>query len=212
MERQADDDCFDTVFFGIFDEFAVVVIDFNVFPGLFDGVPAIDGEQSPPGFEGGLGRVVAMKNAMQAAPQAEAALARQSSAIVADSLRSGFGGGGGRAAGPGAAPARPVASMPASSASRGGFLALADASEVGDSAQPFERVQQVANQTFYYRNSQWEDPSVTVEQRNAAIVVKQFSDEYFELVAKHGRELTQFLTTDEPVLLNFKGQTYLFSM
>ena len=82
----------------------------------------------------------------------------------------------------------------------------------GTAAQPFERVQQMANQTFYFRNSQWEDPTVTAEQRSNAIVVKQFSDEYFALVEKHGRELTQFLTTEEPVLLNFKGQTYLFEM
>ena len=75
-----------------------------------------------------------------------------------------------------------------------------------------ERVQNIANQTFYYRNSQWEDPSVTAEQRNKVQVVKQFSDEYFTLIAKHGCELTQFLVLDEPVLLNFKGQTYLFEM
>ena len=81
-----------------------------------------------------------------------------------------------------------------------------------DFAQPFERVQQMANQTFYFRNNQWEDPTVTTEQRSNAVVVKQFSDEYFALVEKHGRDLTQFLTTNEPVLLNFKGQTYLFEM
>ncbi|MCL2624769.1 MAG: hypothetical protein FWD31_13990 [Planctomycetaceae bacterium] len=75
-----------------------------------------------------------------------------------------------------------------------------------------ERVQNIANQAFYYRNSQWEDPSVTAEQRNKVQVVKQFSDEYFTLIAKHGCELTQFLVLDEPVLLNFKGQTYLFEM
>ena len=90
--------------------------------------------------------------------------------------------------------------------------ALASSRPASGTAQPFERVQNIANQTFYYRNSQWEDPSVTAEQRNNVQVVKQFSDEYFALVAKHGRDLTQFLVLDEPVLLNFKGQTYLFEM
>jgi hypothetical protein len=94
----------------------------------------------------------------------------------------------------------------------GGMSSLAERAETTIDAQPFERVQNVANQTFYYRNSQWEDPSVTAAQRKNVQVVKQFSDDYFALVAKHGRELTQFLVLDEPVLINFKGQTYLFEM
>jgi Ca-activated chloride channel family protein len=76
--------------------------------------------------------------------------------------------------------------------------------------QPMERVQQLANQTFYFRNNQWEDPSVTAEQRKKVQTVKQFSDEYFALIDKYGKELTQFLVLDEPMLLNFKGKTYLF--
>jgi hypothetical protein len=93
-----------------------------------------------------------------------------------------------------------------------GMSGLAANADASIAAQPFERVQNIANQTFYYRNSQWEDPSVTAEQRKNVQVVKQFSDDYFALVAQHGRALTQFLVLDEPVLINFKGQTYLFEM
>ncbi|MCL2117673.1 MAG: VWA domain-containing protein [Planctomycetaceae bacterium] len=162
-----------------------------------------------------------MSNMMQNAVQADSSLGRQARATENLAFRSqppmapmggsmgagamgGYGGGG---TGGVSAESR-ARSAPAPAP--GGI----PAGEVAKSrlTQPFERVQNIANQTFYYRNSQWEDPSVTAEQRKNVQVVKQFSDEYFALVSKHGRELTQFLVLDEPVLINFKGQTYLFEM
>ena len=167
-----------------------------------------------------------MSNMMQNAVQADSSLGRQARATENLAFRSqpsmgagsmggggmsGYGGGdtGGMSAGSRArsAPAPAPGGIPA------GEVAKSRLTQPFERVtQPFERVQNIANQTFYYRNSQWEDPSVTAEQRKNVQVVKQFSDEYFALVSKHGRELTQFLVLDEPVLINFKGQTYLFEM
>ena len=163
-----------------------------------------------------------MRNAMQGAGQADASFGMQARAMDSFAYRStpasGMGSmSAGRAGGaPVASNASPRPMSPARGGAMGGMSGMSSgkgsSSLAQPESQPFERVQNIANQTFYYRNSQWEDPSVTAEQRNNVQVVKQFSDEYFALVAKHGRDLTQFLVLDEPVLLNFKGQTYLFEM
>ncbi|MDR1492474.1 MAG: VWA domain-containing protein [Planctomycetaceae bacterium] len=164
----------------------------------------------------------AMKNSMQNAQFADASVARQELAIhenvmqplpsaQINSLGGGYGGGsyprGGRMRMTASSPT--TSQIPAASQSRSSF---ANNDAKINSSQLMGRVQQLGNQTFYFRNNQWEDPSVTAEQRKKVQVVKQFSDEYFALVKKHGKELTQFLVLDEPVLFNFKGQTYLFEM
>ena len=50
---------------------------------------------------------------------------------------------------------------------------------------------------------------VTDEQEKAAQRVKQFSDDYFALTRRFGRDLTQYLVFDEPVLVNLESQAYL---
>jgi Ca-activated chloride channel family protein len=67
----------------------------------------------------------------------------------------------------------------------------------------------VGNKSFYYRNQQWVDSSATEEQIRTARRCRQFSDEYFELAAKHGRKLSQYLVSDEPVLVNLDGEVLL---
>ena len=47
------------------------------------------------------------------------------------------------------------------------------------------------------------------KQEAGAHRVKQFSDEYFDLARKHGRQLTQYLVFDEPVLVRVDDQAYL---
>ena len=72
-----------------------------------------------------------------------------------------------------------------------------------------QNMRQVANRTFYLRNNQWIDSTVTGEQEKKAQRVKQFSDEYFALAEKHGRTLAQYMVFDEPVMVNLAGQAYL---
>ncbi len=69
-------------------------------------------------------------------------------------------------------------------------------------------IRQIGLKTFYNREGVWTDPSVTPEQKKQARRVKQFSDEYFKLVDRAGRDLAQYLAVSEPVLFNAEGETY----
>ena len=38
--------------------------------------------------------------------------------------------------------------------------------------------------------------------------IERFSDEYFDLVAKHGKYVAPYLAIDEPVVIELDGQVY----
>lgn len=69
-------------------------------------------------------------------------------------------------------------------------------------------VRNVGQKTFFRRNNQWRDASVTTEQEKKAIRVTQFSPEYFELASRHGGKLAKYVAFEEPVLVNLDDQTY----
>lgn len=109
--------------------------------------------------------------------------------------------GGGRYAGtpaPGAAATPPPTS-----------LGVALARDESDNLVPVDTVQNMGSKTFYKRHGQWLDSTLTEAQQNRAIRIVQFSGAYFDLAARHGRELAPYLVFDEPVLLNLAGQGYL---
>jgi Ca-activated chloride channel homolog len=70
-------------------------------------------------------------------------------------------------------------------------------------------VRQIANRAFYLRNGQWIDSTANEDQQKNAVRVKQFSDEYFRLAKHHGKEFTQYVVFDEPVIVNVSDRTYL---
>ena len=78
--------------------------------------------------------------------------------------------------------------------------------ELGQAGQ---NMRQVGNRNFFRRNNQWVDSQVTEKQAAHAQRIMQFSDEYFQLAEARGRELSQYLVFDEPVLFNVENQTYL---
>lgn len=84
---------------------------------------------------------------------------------------------------------------------------LADAGREMTEAQ--QTVRQIANRAFYLRNGQWIDSTATEDQQRKAVRVKQFSDEYFRLAEHHGKEFTQYVVFDEPVIVNVSDRTYL---
>lgn len=98
---------------------------------------------------------------------------------------------------------------PAAEAPAGAAVAADEKAEV---AQAAETVRNIANRAFYRRNGQWVDSTLTPsqqQQQQTARRIKQFSDEYFELAKTHGRELSQYLVFDEPVLLNVDNEPLL---
>ena len=87
------------------------------------------------------------------------------------------------------------------------FGALAESAEEMEDA--VQTVRNIGNRAFYRRGDRWVDSSVTEEQEKAPIRVKQFSDDYFTLTRRFGRDLTQYLVFDDPVLVNLESQAYL---
>lgn len=123
------------------------------------------------------------------------------------SSRGGYGGsfgyGGGRVAGQpsmplqaGVAPGQVVVGEP---------LAAAESEMV----RAQQTVRQIANRAFYLRGGQWIDSTANEDQQKNAVRVKQFSDEYFRLAKHHGKEFTQYVVFDEPVIVNVSDRTYL---
>lgn len=101
----------------------------------------------------------------------------------------------------------PTAAAPAPGAAFGGGNSYRDAATDKDVVVAGNR--NVGNKSFFRRDNQWIDSTVTEEQTKNARRVVQFSDEYFQLAEKHGRRLTQYLVSDEPVLVNIDDETLL---
>lgn len=101
--------------------------------------------------------------------------------------------------------AAPQASGSPAGKSLGGAAATGP---VADAASAVEsNLRQIGQKTFFRKNNQWKDSSVTEEQAKKAIRVRQFSREYFDLAAKHAT-LAKYIAFDEPVLVNLGEQTY----
>jgi Ca-activated chloride channel family protein len=101
----------------------------------------------------------------------------------------------------------PAAPAPSSASSTYGFNSYRDAATDQDVVVAGNR--NVGNRSFFRRNGTWMDSTVNEEQMKNARRYVQFTDEYFELAAKHGRQLTQYLVSDEPVVVNLDGETFL---
>jgi Ca-activated chloride channel family protein len=82
-----------------------------------------------------------------------------------------------------------------------------------EEAEQLQRnVRLIADRTFVARNQRWVQADLTQEHENKAIKVQMFSDDFFALVNRYGRRLTQYLQTAEPILLELDGKVYLFEL
>ena len=149
-----------------------------------------------------------MAMAMAAAPAPTANLAR--------------GGGGGAGAGSSRLPGLRGSAMKKFAAPMGAPLALdadfgavvestapTEGAETSDSS-PQETVRTIAAKTFYFKSGRWIDSTLDKESQTTGepIVVEQFSDAYFELVGRLGREFSQYLAFEEPSTFLFDGKIY----
>jgi Ca-activated chloride channel family protein len=109
-----------------------------------------------------------------------------------------------------AAVASPAAAGPASAPAVTGTLGVFGRQTQTNPAQRGEEtVRNVGNRAFYRRGGQWIDSQLSEAQQTQAKRIKQFSDAYFELARRNGRQLAQYMVFDEPVVLNVEGQAYL---
>jgi Ca-activated chloride channel family protein len=70
-------------------------------------------------------------------------------------------------------------------------------------------VRRLGNKSFFCRNGQWNDSTVTEEQEKRATRIKQYSPEFFDLVKRQDATRALYFAFDEPVLLNLDGDAYL---
>ncbi len=108
-----------------------------------------------------------------------------------------------------AAPARPSLAFDADT---GTVVADSERAEapIPTESKPRETVKTIGGKTFYFKVGRWVDTALDKESQTSLtpIVVEQFSDEYFELVGRLGREFSQYLAFDEPSTFLFDGQIY----
>ena len=69
-------------------------------------------------------------------------------------------------------------------------------------------IRRLGRKTFFHRDGQWQDSTVTTTQQARAIRIRQFSKEYFDLAASHGGTLAKYLVFSDPVVLNLASHTY----
>lgn len=79
-----------------------------------------------------------------------------------------------------------------------------------DNSTPEASVRQIGSKTFYFKDRRWLDSTVKPEEDAKAVVVKQFSDEFFNIARAQKAELNQYLTFREPVTVNLDGKVYRF--
>lgn len=150
---------------------------------------------------------------------AESAVADEMAMAAAPAPRANFMQGGGVAAGSSRFPGlrasgmkKLAAPMQAPLARDADFGAGVEDSEHvdGTASKPRENVRTIAGKTFYFKNGRWIDAALDKESQTAQtpIVVEQFSDAYFELVGKLGREFSQYLAFEESSTFLFDGKIY----
>ncbi|WP_337177792.1 VIT domain-containing protein [Paludisphaera sp.] len=95
----------------------------------------------------------------------------------------------------------------------GGAQVAAKASAPASRAQAGERdvaetVRQVGAKTFYYKEGRWVDSAVKPEDEAGAKVIRQFSDEYFDLARAQSDERNRYLAFNEPVVVKLDDAVY----
>jgi Ca-activated chloride channel family protein len=69
-------------------------------------------------------------------------------------------------------------------------------------------VRNVGVKTFYRKGDRWIDSQVKPEEDAKAIVVEQFSDDFFKLARDQSADQNQYLTFEEPVTVLISGKVY----
>ena len=63
---------------------------------------------------------------------------------------------------------------------------------------------------FYRRGNHWVDSVVSEEQQKDPIKIERYSRDYFDLIDRFGHDVAQYMTFDEPVIVEIDGKAYAF--
>jgi Ca-activated chloride channel family protein len=69
-------------------------------------------------------------------------------------------------------------------------------------------VRRVGAKTFYFKDDGWIDSAVGPEELGKAVVLKQFSDDFFKLARAQTAEQNQYLTFEDRVTVKLAGTVY----
>lgn len=70
------------------------------------------------------------------------------------------------------------------------------------------RLRVIGSKTFYLKEGRWIDSSVEPDEEAKAKVVRQFSDEFFDLARSQSADWNQYLAFAEPVTVKLQGAVY----
>ena len=84
--------------------------------------------------------------------------------------------------------------------------ASADQPTAAPSNKPRLRV--IGAKTFYFKEDRWIDAAVDPDEEAKARVVRQFSDDFFELARSQSADWNQYLSFAEPVTVKLHGEVY----
>ena len=73
-----------------------------------------------------------------------------------------------------------------------------------------DHVKVIGNRAFFQRGDRWIDATLEEAEAETAEVVERYSDLYFALVRRYGKELGQYLAVDEPITLRVGGKVFAF--
>ena len=82
--------------------------------------------------------------------------------------------------------------------------------ELAERSKAIQNVRYVGSKSFFRRGDHWVDSGVNEKNEKKAKKIERFSDEYFDLIDKHGKDVAKYLAFDEPVMLVLDGQVYEF--
>jgi Ca-activated chloride channel family protein len=82
--------------------------------------------------------------------------------------------------------------------------------ELAERAKVVQNVRYVGSKSFFRRGDRWVDSGVNEKNEKNVKKIKRFSDEYFDLVDKHGKDVAKYLAFDEPVTMVLDEQVYEF--
>lgn len=68
----------------------------------------------------------------------------------------------------------------------------------------------VGKKTFFRRNGRWEDSVLTEKQLQNVQKIKRYSEEYFDLNDRFGKEVAKYLAIEDEVVVVLEGQAYKF--
>jgi Ca-activated chloride channel family protein len=71
-------------------------------------------------------------------------------------------------------------------------------------------VRHVGRKTFFFRGGRWVDSTVTDTQAARARRIERYSDDYFDLIERHGREVARYLALEEEVTIRLDDVVYAF--